>query len=115
MWRLSRAQGQLIVQVRAALGLRFQPGSLDSASTLLLLFCHSLARTSQDWEAQMLQVQVKGWVQGGWQLEPVARVRHVGGRSSGRVKLPGRGAFDGGRRGCPRKTAALLVPGLPPP
>lgn len=89
------------VQVRAVLGPRSQPGRLDSASTTFWLFCHSLAWTRQDWGAQRLQVQVKGSVQGGWWREPVARVRHVGRRSSGRVKLPRRGFLRAGRGGVP--------------
>lgn len=56
--------GPADVQVRAALGPRSQPGRLDSASTPFWLFCHSLAWTRQDWGAQRLQVQVKGWMQG---------------------------------------------------
>lgn len=93
--------GPADVQVRAALGPRFQPGRLDSASTPFWLFCHSLAWTVQDWGAQRLQVQVKGWMQGGWWREPVARVRHVGRRSSGRVKLPRRGLLRAGGGGVP--------------
>lgn len=105
--------GPADVQVRAVLGPRSQPGRLDSASTTFWLFCHSLAWTRQDWGAQRLQVQVKGSVQGGWWREPVARVRHVGRRSSGRVKLPRRGLLRAGRGGGPSQTAARSVSGLP--
>lgn len=91
--------GPADVQVRAALGPRSQPRKLDSTTTPLWLFCCSLAWTRQDWGAQRLQMQVKGWVQGGWWRELVARVRHVGRRSSGRVKLPRRGLLRAGGEG----------------